>query len=585
MILAGGNIIDPLSQRIYKGDVFLKGQRIVDVSSMPSADHKVIDVSGEYVAPGLIDSHLHIESSWLSPTEFAKQAAVHGTTTVLVDPHEIANVAGRRGVDLFLDVAALLPLSMFIGIPSCVPATPLEDSGARLTIEDVQELVSDPRVYGLAEMMNVPGVIHGDTGARRKVALVYDYGKIVDGHCPGLAGQDLLRYVSNGENDGVVRIMSDHECTTAEEAIEKHKAGMYVALRYGTASKDLDGVLPSVLGGKIDLARFMLCSDDLGPAELYRDGHVDRIVKRARHIIMEHAGANLEQATTLALSLATVNPANYISRFLRFHNHPEIGAISVGSKADLVVFESLENLDVDKVIHDGRLVVDGGEYLGEDLDYDYSPLFSSVNLAERMEPSHFRVKYVGTRKKVRVKVIGAIEGSVETRLRKMRLSVDRGELSADPEADVVKIAVIERHRRTGSYAVGFVQGLGIKKGAIGSTVAHDSHNLIVAGADEAAMATAANHLADNGGGMVVVTGEGVEYCPLQIGGLMSTDRIQNVVNRSERLLEAARGTGSGLENMFMTLSFLSLPVIPELRITSKGLVDVGEFRLVTLYQE
>lgn len=582
MILAGGDIIDVVSGRIYKGDILINGCAIAGIGSVSAADTNVIDVSGRHVAPGFVDSHLHIESSMLSPVEFSKAAVRHGTTSVLVDPHEIANVLGTQGVGFFLEQADLVPLGMFVGIPSCVPATELEDAGASLTLEDVGELVNHPRVYGLAEMMDFPGIVHGDRTGREKVKLVYDYGKIVDGHCPGLTGEDLLTYVTNGRNDGVVRIMSDHECSSAEEAREKLSAGMYIALRYGSASKDLDRILPALIETGIDLGRVMLCSDDLDAVELYEDGHVDRIIKRARQIILDQSDLSLEQATLLALSLGTVNPANYILRFLRLCGHPEIGHIDVGRRADLVVLESLESLAVDKVIHDGRMVVDGGQYIGEDPGYDYRSLLGSVNVAKPMSADDFGVRCRGTGKTVDVKVIGAIEGRLETRLLVRALDVDEGGLRPDPRRDISKLAVIERHKGSGSRAIGFVEGLGVRRGAIASTVAHDSHNLIVAGADDESMARAANHLRTQGGGMVVVVDDRIDYCPLRIGGLMSTEPIEVVVADYKALIEASRRTGSNLENVFMTLSFLSLPVLPELRLTNRGLVDVSRFEIVSL---
>ena len=587
LILTNGNIIDVSSGRIYKGDIFIADGRIARIDP-PGGSNKgknVIDVSGKYISPGLIDSHLHIESSMLSPIEFSKEAVRHGTTTIFVDPHEIANVCGRKGIDLFLSQSDLVPLDMFVGIPSCVPCTDLEDSGGNIGLEDIRQLIEDPRVYGLGEMMNFPGIIRGSGNAREKVDIVYEFGKVVDGHCPGLTGDDLRSYVSNGRNDGVLRIMSDHETTTADEALEKYKAGMYVVLRYGSASKDLSRILPALLSKRNQrFDRFMLCSDDLDPIELYEQGHVDRIVKRVRDIILEYSDSNLEQATVFALSLATVNPAKYFSRFLQFHCHPAIGQIEADKKANLVVFNSLEDLDVDTVLYNGRLVVDEGVYVGEDVEYDYSDFFGSVKVGRKLSPSDFRVSYSGNQRTLTVKVIGVVEGCLNTELMELSMEVYKGEIKAQAE-DVAKIAVIERHKQSGSYSLGFVKGLGIRRGAVASTVAHDSHNLIVVGVDDACMAKAANYLSQKGGGMVVVADSEISYFPLEIGGLMSTCRIEDVVDGYKKIIGSVKAVGSSLENMFMTMSFLSLPVIPRLRITNKGLVDVDAFKFIELYRD
>jgi len=583
LILRGGNIIDVRSQKIRKGDVLIKNGIIAGIESAQDENAKgIIDIQGKYVAPGLIDSHLHVESSMLSPVDFSREAAKHGTTAIFVDPHEIANVLGRKGIDLFLEQSGIVPLDMYVGIPSCVPATQLEDSGACLTVEDVKELIPDKRIFGLAEMMNFPGIIYGLGDAREKVNLVFDAGKIVDGHCPGLTGEDLRTYISNGKNDNQVRIMSDHESISLDEVIEKNNLGMHIALRYGSATKDLERILPGLIKANISLDRFMVCSDDLDPIELYEEGHVDRIIKKARKIIQDNSRLGLEQATILAISLATTNASRYFSRFFRLHNYPEIGEIAEGKKANLVVFDSLEDLEIDKVVHSGALVVDNGDYVGEILDYDYSEFIGKVNTGKKFQPDDFKIIARGNEKSLDVKVIEIVRDSLETKQKIMPFEVYDNELRADQENDIAKIAVIERHKATGSYALGFVEGLGIKKGAIASTVAHDSHNLIVAGVDDESMAKASNFLSEKGGGMVVIADK-IDYFPLKIGGLMSISRIEKVVDEYRNIREATKRVGSGLENTFMTMAFLALPVIPKLKITNKGLVDVDIFKIVSLY--
>jgi len=583
LILTGGNIIDVCSKKIYKGDILIKNGIIIGIDPSQNKNaRKIIEINGRYIAPGFIDSHLHIESSMLSPLEFSKEAVKHGTTAIFVDPHEIANVCGRKGIDLFLKQSDLVPLDMFVGIPSCVPATQLEDSGASITVEDIKELVSDRRIFGLAEMMNFPGIIYGMGDARKKVNLVFNAGKIVDGHCPGVTGKDLKRYISNGKNDNKVRIMSDHESTHLDEVIEKHNLGMYIALRYGSAAKDLERILPGLLKANFNLDRFMVCSDDLDPVELYEEGHINRIIKKIRNIIQENSRSSLEQAAIFAISLATINPARYFAKFFRLYNFPEGGEIAEGKKANLVVFDSFEEMEIDKVVHNGALVVDNKEYIGKDFNYDYSEFLGKVNTGRKFLPDDFKIIPPGNKTSLNVKVIEIIKGSLETKQRILPLVVYNKEIKTDPEKDIVKIAVIERHNATGSYSLGLTKGLGIKKGALASTVAHDSHNLIVAGVDDESMARAVNYLSEKGGGMVVVADK-IDYFPLKIGGLMSTSRIEKVVSKYKNIKKAVKKVGSTIENVFMTMAFLALPVIPELKITNRGLVDVGKFKLVNLY--
>jgi adenine deaminase len=583
LILTQGNIIDVRSRRIYKGDVCIKDGIITGIKpSCSEIAKQVIDISGKFISPGFIDSHLHIESSMLSPLEFSKEAVKHGTTSLFVDPHEMANVCGRKGIDLFLKQAEIVPLDIYVGIPSCVPATELEDSGAAITLQDIKELIPDKRIFGLAEMMNFPGIIHDLGDARKKVDLVFNVGKIVDGHCPGLTGADLMTYITNGKNDNTVRIMSDHESIHLDEAIEKNKAGMTIALRYGSATKDLERLLPGLLDAQLDLERLMVCSDDLDPTDLLENGHVDRIIKKTRDIILENTSLNLEQAVIIAVTLATINPSRYFSRFLKLHKHPETGEIAQGKKANLVVFESLEDLEIVTVIHDGTLVVSNKEYIGQRPDFDYSEFFGRVNTGKKFQSDDFKIIPAEETAILDVKVIEVIKDSLATRLNIMPFTVSHGELQSVPGKDVIEIAVIERHKGTGSYSLGFVKGLGIKKGAIASTVAHDSHNLIVAGSDDESMTRAANLLIEKGGGMAVVT-DRIDYFPLEIAGLMSTSNIEKVVNGYKNIKKAVRSLGSPLENAFMTMSFLALPVIPKLKITNRGLVDVDKFQFVDLY--
>jgi adenine deaminase len=583
ILIRNANIVDVTAKRIFSGDIGIQNGIIADIGHITETEAgKEIDVSGKYLLPGFIDFHLHIESSLLSPLQFCRAACLHGTTAVFVDPHEIANVCGRRGIELFIDQARLVPLDMYIGIPSCVPATHLETSGSIITLEDIGDLIPENRIYGLAEMMNFPGVIHGLGDAREKVDLAFEYGKMVDGHCPGLRGNQLKTYVSNGKNDGIVRIMSDHETGGFKEAVEKAELGMAVGLRYGSASHDMDNILPDLIRENINLDRFMLCSDDLDPLDLYRDGHMDRIIKRARDIFMENGSFDLESATIHAVSLATLNTANHYAPYFKLQNLPETGKVEVGSKANLVVLDSLENFNADIVIHNGKIRVENSRYLGRDPDYDYQPFYNKVNLGRILNPEDLIVTAPPAVESVEVNIIDVIPGSIVTGFKTSEIEVKNNEIMADRPNDIAKIAVFERHHGSGRHAIGFVRGLGIRHGAIASTIAHDSHNLIVAGMDDLSMARAVNHLVEKGGGMVAVS-ETIDYFPLSICGLMSDAPLEAVVEGYSRIRNRAIQMGSPLNNTFMTMAFLALPVIPKLKITDLGLVDVEKFEFISLF--
>jgi adenine deaminase len=355
-------------------------------------------------------------------------------------------------------------------------------------------------------------------------------------------------------------------------------------LRCGSATKDLERLLPGLLEAQVNLERFMLCSDDLDPIDLLENGHVDRIIKKTRDIILENTNLHLEQATILAIALATIHPSRYFSRFLKLHEHPETGEIAQGKKANLTILESLEDLDVATVIHDGTLVVSDKEYIGQQPDFDYSEFLGQVNTGKKFQSDDFKITPSEEAASLDVKVIEVLKDSLTTGFHIMPFAPSHGELQSDPGKDTVKIAVIERHKGTGFYSLGFVKGLGIKKGAIASTVAHDSHNLIVAGSDDESMARAVNLLSEKGGGMAVVA-DRIDYFPLEIAGLMSTSKVEKVAKDYTNIKKAVRSLGSPLENAFMTMSFLALPVIPKLRITNRGLVDVDKFQFVDLYKE
>lgn len=584
-VLKGGQVLDVETGTLRVADIAFANGLVAALADAPSelTGTAEIDVSGRILVPGFIDAHLHIESSMLVPAEFAKSAAAHGTTAAFVDPHEIANVAGADGVSYFLDQAERLPLDLYVGIPSCVPATPLENAGGRIGLSDIDRFLDHPRVYGLAEMMNFPGIVHGMGDARAEVTMAHEAGKIVDGHAPGLLGDELNTYITNGERDGIVRIMSDHECTWLDEAVEKRRAGMTIALRYGTASKDLDRILPELwdrMDG--DLSGFMLCSDDISAAELLRDGHMDRTVRRTRDLLQASAGLDPTTATIEALRLATRNPGAYFARFFRTQNLPPMGTLAEGARANAVVLDSLETLAV-------RHVFCGGARVDERNAEPTPPpvptvLRSSVQLPHPPTANDFRIEIEPTpgQETATLRVIEFEPGSLLTGQSVAEFAIGDGGIAADPTRDLAKIAVLERHGGPGTRAVGFVRGLGLKTGALASTVAHDSHNLVVAGVEDEALVAACDALRQCGGGFAVAVDDDVQVLPLEVGGLMADRSIATVVREFDELLAAAQSTGTALENPFMALSFLSLPVIPELKITDRGLVDVGRFDFVPL---
>ncbi len=511
-----------------------------------------VEVKGQYLLPGFIDGHLHLESSLLTPRELARALLPLGTTAVVADPHEIANVWGSRGLDYLLAASQGLPLDFFFLLPSCVPASPWETAGARLEAADLAPYRQHPRVLGLAEVMNFPGVIAGDAGLLAKIAL-FPRGP-VDGHAPLLSGQDLCAYRLAG-------IGSDHECSRLAEAREKLALGFYVMLREGSLARNLADLLPAVTPAS--LRRALMVTDDCHPEDLLARGHLNHLLKKA---------VSLGLDPLAALTMVTLNPAEYFR--LR-----DRGGVAPGLTADLVTVRDLEDFQVDKVWKQGRLVVDGGRLLSE-------PAFPE---APRPAPS-LRVKdlhleaFSPPAAGDLVKVIGLIPGQLLTEKRVLPAPLRQGRLVADPGRDLLKLAVVERHRGTGNLGLGLIQGFGLKTGALASSVAHDSHNLIVVGAEESDMLRAVEHLVELKGGLAVVAGGKVlADLPLPLAGLLSPAPLEEVAGASARLREAYRSLGGDLPSPFMALSFLALPVIPELKLTDLGLVDVGRFQVVPLF--
>ena len=513
---------------------------------------EVVELDGAILSPGFIDGHFHLESTLLLPGEFARAVLPHGTTTVVADPHEIANVAGAAGVEFMLEASEDIGLEIFYMAPSCVPATHLETAGAQLSASHLEKLAQHPRVIGLAEMMNFPGVILGDPAILDKLERFRD--KVIDGHSPGLSGASLDAYLCGG-------IGSDHECTGFAEAREKLSKGMHIMLREGSQARDLQALAPLVTAQTKH--RCMLVSDDCHPEDLLEQGHMNRVLKRAMELSMDPISC---------IQLVSLNPARYFG--LR-----QLGAIAPGYQADIVVLESLESLEVSRVYKKGRLVAKDGKCLLPEPSLARESKLISMKL-EELKAEDLRIKVEGSR----IRAIRAAANSLITEEEILPVVERQGEAVSEPDRDLLKMAVLERHHGSGRKGLGFVRGLGLRRGALASTVAHDSHNLIVVGANDSDMVVAANVLRELGGGLVVVRNGRVEaQLPLPVGGLMSAASLERVVELKKEVNQAALELGATLEHPFMALSFLALPVIPKLKLTDQGLVDVESFKHVPLF--
>lgn len=487
----------------------------------------------------------------VQPAEFARAVLPHGTTAVACDPHEIANVLGLDGVHYILDASRGLPLNVYVMAPSCVPATHMESAGAELSARDIETLWASERVIGLAEMMNYPGVLFRVPAVLEKIESAG--GRPIDGHAPGLSGRDLNAYVAAG-------IRSDHECTDLEEAREKLRRGMHIMIREGSTARNLHTLLPLVTPENARLCHF--CTDDRHPDTLLGEGHIDDIVRQA-------IAWGLPPVT--AIQMATINSAAYF----RLQN---AGAVAPGYRADLVVLDDLESFQVSGVYASGRMVAEGGQAFLSSVTLPRVPIQPSV----RVDASAIGFELAAGDGPARV--IGAIPEQVVTDDLRLDPTLDNGLVVSDPGRDLLKIAVVERHHGTGNVGLGLVKGVGLGQGAIASSVAHDSHNIVVIGTTDDEMRAAVAAIADMGGGQVVVSGGEVQAaCPLPIAGLISDQPLEEVRDRVEDLTKAAHGLGCTLPDPLMTMSFLSLPVIPALKLTDKGLVDVTKFDFVPVF--
>ncbi|MFH0954234.1 MAG: adenine deaminase [Verrucomicrobiota bacterium] len=555
LLLRNAQLINVLSGEIHPADVAVAGGRVVGFGSYEARE--TVDLKGQYLSPGFLDAHVHMESSMVTAPEFARAVVPRGTTTVITDPHEIANVHGLEGVRYMLETSEGLPLRVYLMLPSCVPSTDMETSGARLSASDFNLLINHPRVLGLAEVMNFPGVLRRSPEVLRKIAAAG--ARPVDGHAPGLSGKDLAAYIAAG-------VGSDHECTTAEEAREKLRMGMHIVIREGSTAHNLDALLPAVT--LKNAARCSFCTDDRHPADLIAEGHINYLVKRSIQKGLD---------PVVAVQMATINTVRYFGL-------KGLGAVAPGCHADLVVIDNLVDFNIRQVYCAGRKVAEDGRYLVKAVERPRADLRSSVNVA--WMDLNFDVPVPAGRSKPRVRVIGVLPGQIGTRSLVEAAAVKDGLAVSDPGRDLLKIAVVERHLASGSRSVGFIRGFGLKRGAMASSVSHDSHNIVVVGASDADMTTAVVEVARLRGGQVVVADNKVLACvPLPIGGLMSDLPLEDVRDRIEEMTAAAAGLGCTLPHPLMTLSFMALPVIPELKLTDKGLVDVAQFRIVPLFAD
>ena len=555
LVIRNCNVVDVYTGTVRKDAIAVTYGRIVGFGEDYTGNEE-IDAGGAYAAPGLIDAHIHIESSYLSPEEFGRMVVPRGTTTVIADPHEIVNVYGLEGFSYMIYAASKTELSVRYMVPSCVPATPLEDSGAVVNAFDMQWPMGDRHVPGMGEFMNYPGVISKDEDVLNKLLVALNMNKVIDGHSPSLTGAELNAYIASG-------VKTDHECTTTGEMLERLQRGMYVLLRDGSACHDLKRLIPAIT--PYNYRRCLLCSDDRQPRTILESGHIDNHLR-----LLVQSGID----PVIAVSMATLNCAEC-------YNLSDRGALAPGKRADIVLFNDLRDFRAKMVLIEGREVAADGRYL---LPFDRAPI-SSVRGSMHVKPftpdqlkMHLRSD--------RVKAIGIVRDGVTTKSETVTIRRDAdGDFIFDPEQPVVKIAVLERHHNTGKIGLGFLKDYGIKYGAVALSVAHDSHNVICVGVSNEEMYAAVQALVAQDGGFVLVKdGKVIASLPLPIAGLMSDLSGEEVAARLKQMHEAAHwelGISTDIEPL-MTLCFMSLIVIPELKISTCGLFDVTKFDFVPI---
>lgn len=555
LLLKNARLVDVFCGEVRESHVVVSGAFIAGIGESYTEGKQVLDLQGKYLLPGFIDGHVHVESSHVTLSEFARAVVPRGTTAVVIDPHEIANVLGLNGIEYMLKASEGIPLDVFVMVPSCVPATLLETAGASLGEDEIAQALKYDRVLGLGEMMNFPGVIFGTPEVLGKLVISSKSGVVIDGHAPRVAGPELNAYVTAG-------IGSDHECTTREEAEPKLRLGMRLMIREGSAAKNLAELLPVINASTS--RRCLFVTDDRHPEDLRVEGHMDHILQKA---------VSLGLDPVMAVQLVTLHPAEYFGLKRR-------GAVAPGYIADLVVVDDLKEFHVETVLKSGQIVAQEGLIKSDIPFYSSDTVFESVHLPPLSEDS-FRIEANGSK----ARVIGLIENQIVTRHLVQDVKTELGTIVSDPEEDVLKVAVIERHSGTGNIGLALVNGFGLKKGALASSVAHDAHNVIVVGVDDGDMVRAVQEIGRMGGGFVVVSDRDVgASLPLPVAGLMSDQPLETVCEGLDRVHQAARDLGVRLDSPFTTLSFLALPVIPELKVTDQGLVDVNTFQIVDLFE-
>jgi adenine deaminase len=559
-----GEFVPETDVSVKDGHIAYAGQ---DAAHTIGKETQVIEAGGRYLVPGLLDGHMHVESSMLTVTEFVRAVLPHGTTGMFIDPHEIANVFGLKGVKLMAGEAARQPAHLWVQVPSCVPsASGFETPGAELSLEDVREALTWPGVIGLGEMMNFPGVANGDEKMLAEMEATRQAGKVIGGHyaTPDL-GPAFHAYAAGGPED-------DHEGTRLEDAVARVRQGMRPMLRYGSAWHDVAEGIRAITENKLDPRHFILCSDDCHASTLVDEGHMDRVI---RHAIQQGL------APMAALQMATINTAEH------FGVSREVGMIAPGRRADILLVEDLNDFQAGLVIVDGRVAAENCTLLVDLPKVEYPEWVThSVRLKRPLAANDFRIPVEGQMSRARVNVIGVIENQAPDRHLRLNAPINAGEVHTDLQRDLAKAAVVERHHGSGRIQVGLVSGFGFDRPcAIASTVAHDCHQMVIVGTDEQDMALAANTLAEAGGGQVVVqSGQVIGLVELAIGGIMSTETAERVARKANGILQGFRACGCKLNNPNMQLSLLALVVIPELRITDKGLVDGTNFTFLPVIE-
>ena len=550
LVIKNAKIINVFSKTIDEGNIAISDGVIVGIGDY--SGRKEVDALGYYIAPGFIDGHVHIESSMLIPSNYAKAVMTRGTTSVIADCHEIANVCGKNGIDFMLASSAKSPLDVFMMIPSCVPSTEYETSGARLLAKDIKDYLKHDKVIGLGEMMDYPGAINGKEDVLEKIE---DFSQgVIDGHAPGVEGKNLNAYVLAG-------IKTDHECTTPQELLEKIKRGMYVHLREGSQTKNVSDLLPGL--NKSFYHKILFCSDDLHPSDIRKIGHIDNNI----NIAIKNGIEPIE-----AISMATINIAEC-------YGLSDLGAIAPGKKADLVWFKDINNIKVDKVYKNGNLVFE-----------DEKILFVTDDKIDKNVLDTVRVKYQKTDliyhlNSEYANVIGLVKNNVTTTKILEKIVLQDGEFNPKNNPGLLKLIVIERHKKSGNIGKAIVKDYGLKNSALALTIAHDSHNLICVGDNDDDIDLAIRKIVEIGGGIVYVQDKKViDFLPLEVAGLMSLSEAsvveKKLLNIENKLREA--GVNGEIEDPILQLAFLSLPVIPDLKITDKGLFDTKEFKIISL---